>query len=118
MTEISWDSIILTCVYCGVLNHGSCYSVLDIINNACHVCGYCSVVYNVSCTEDSVKNIYSIRDLSQADWEHIEQEFFYKKAACVYMKNEHLGILGIHLRKEQFLQTHFDVNNFLAQKVI
>ena len=73
----SWDSVMLTCVYCGVLNHGSCYSILNIIDNACHVCGYCSVVNNVMCTEDSVKAIYSIRDLSQADWAHVEGELVY-----------------------------------------
>ena len=65
-----------------------------------------------------MKTIYSIRDLSQADWAHVEQAFFYKKAACAYMKNEHLGVLGVHLQKELFLQTRFNVDYINAQKVI
>ena len=50
------DAILLTCMYCGTINHRSCYSIL--IERVTHICGYCSVVYS-----DSVKSIYSIQDL-------------------------------------------------------
>ena len=114
----SWDSIMLTCIYCGVVNHGSCYSILHGIDNVFHVCGYCSVVKNISCTDDSVKNIYSIHDMTQEDWKHVENEFLYKKAAISYMKKEHLGYLGMDLPRENFLQTRFDIASDLASHVL
>ena len=116
--SISWDAILLACVYCGAINHGSCYNILSRLDNIHHVCGYCSVMNNVDCTDDSVKSIYSVTDLSSADWTHIENEFLYKKAAISYLMKEHLGFLGVDAPNELFLQTRFNVVKDLAYKTI
>ena len=114
----SWDPILLTCIYCNVINHGSCYSILSTVERFTHVCGYCSVVYNVDCTDDSIKSIFSVQDLSSIDWAHIENEFLYKKSAVSFLMNEHSGFLGVKHPKELFLQSRFNISRDLALKTI
>ena len=55
---------------------------------------------NISCTDDSVKNIYSIHDMLQADWKQVENEFLYKKAAIANDLASH--VLG-HLRVKHLI---------------
>ena len=116
--SISWDAILLGCVYCDAINHESCFNILSRLYHVHHVCGYCSVLNNVDCTDDNVKSIYSVTDLSSADWTHIENEFLYKKAAISYLMKEHLGFLGVDAPHELFLQTRFNVVKDLAFKTI
>ena len=113
-----WDQITLICKHCGQGSHGACYSILSYIKGFQHICGQCAVYYNVTCTNEDIKVLYSIGELTQAEISRIQEDFLFKKCAVAYLKKEFQGFMGPGLPKEDFLQVKFRLSGGDAYKLL